>query len=281
MQMSADNGNSVLVARARPSVYPASGTPILAGVFSAVFAIATASAFMLLASVSFSNAAFAQTRGEMQFSRPMSNARDSTYVVKGWEDALRGVEKLVAAGKARKAYSRATRLLQQAGAVAISGDQVERVLGRALVLKSIAAYDLHRLDEAVWLWHSALMVSPGAGDLALSAYGDAGVFLEEHPPRELSSPPYSSARVEPPIKRVWPLPDFPAAQVHRNKGVVVVETVIDKNGELREPLLVSNSGPVTFLSATLDRLTEWRFSPAYQNGVPVAVKYQLKVNFTW
>lgn len=74
-------------------------------------------------------------------------------------------------------------------------------------------------------------------------------------------------------------PPYPAeAKANRTEGIVVVQTVIDRSG-LIEDVKVLRGAPDGLTEAAVDAVRQWRFEPALLDGQPVAVYYNLTINF--
>lgn len=74
-------------------------------------------------------------------------------------------------------------------------------------------------------------------------------------------------------------PDYPAAAKEaRITGTVVVEAVIGSDGAIRDAQ-VTDSLEESLDQAALDAVRQWTFDPATLNGKPVAVYYNLTLNF--
>lgn len=135
----------------------------------------------------------------------------------------------------------------------------------------------------------ALQLFPEFADYKMNAYGDAGPFLKDRPPRAYGEGPkdgladaasYAADEVQPPRKLRTPKPRFPQAKRRGGQAVqIVVEMIVDAKGKPREPRIVDSKGELTLVLATLDALKDWEFEPARRRGVPVAVIYNLEVNF--
>ena len=85
--------------------------------------------------------------------------------------------------------------------------------------------------------------------------------------------------VKPPIviSRVEPIyPD--AARQERVSGIVIVETLVDKSGAVKDAIILKDL-PHGMGLAALDAVKQWRFAPATRNGEPVDVLFNLTVNF--
>lgn len=68
------------------------------------------------------------------------------------------------------------------------------------------------------------------------------------------------------------------ARAHRISGIVIVEALIDRSGNVAE-VNVLKPLPFGLDRAAVDAVKQWKFKPATQNGKPVAVLFNLTVNF--
>jgi TonB family protein len=85
--------------------------------------------------------------------------------------------------------------------------------------------------------------------------------------------------LEPPRRLSSPQPQYTeAARKARVQGVVIVQVIIEKTGEIRcaKPLV---GLPLGLTEATLDAVSEWKFEPARFKGEPVSVFYNFTTNF--
>lgn len=79
------------------------------------------------------------------------------------------------------------------------------------------------------------------------------------------------------LRRVDPV--YPNALVKtRREGIVVVECVIDRRGEVRSAQVLRSPHPL-FDKAALDAVRQWKFAPGSLNGRPVDVVFVLTVRF--
>jgi periplasmic protein TonB len=75
-------------------------------------------------------------------------------------------------------------------------------------------------------------------------------------------------------------PDYTdAARKAHISGVVVVEAVVNKQGEV-EQVKVLKGLPMGLSEQAVDAVKKWRFHPGTLNGEPVDVIFSLTVNFT-
>jgi len=63
------------------------------------------------------------------------------------------------------------------------------------------------------------------------------------------------------------------------EGEVIVASILDEQGQLHRPLVLSSPNPLLSL-ASLESLRTWRFKPAQCQGKPVKVYYTLTTRFT-
>lgn len=68
------------------------------------------------------------------------------------------------------------------------------------------------------------------------------------------------------------------ARAARISGIVIVEVVIDKNGEVRDAVILKDL-PNGLGQAAVDAVKQWKFKPATKDGQPVDVLFNLTVNF--
>ncbi len=102
---------------------------------------------------------------------------------------------------------------------------------------------------------------------------------EGPPPAEPTGPIRVGGDVKPPEKIVFPSPQYTEiARKARIQGVVIVEAIIDKEGNVTN-VKVLKGLPMGLDQSAVDAVKRWKFKPATLNGKPVAVIYNLTVNF--
>lgn len=99
------------------------------------------------------------------------------------------------------------------------------------------------------------------------------------PPMEPSGPIRVGGDVKAPKKLIYPSPQYTEiARKARITGVVIIEAIIDKQGDVTN-VKILKSLPMGLDQAAADAVARWKFEPATLNGKPVAVIYNLTVNF--
>lgn len=102
---------------------------------------------------------------------------------------------------------------------------------------------------------------------------------EGPPPAEPEGPIIVAGDVVPPEKLHAPQPVYTEmARKARIQGVVIVQAIIDKEGEVTNVKILKGL-PMGLDQSAVDAVKRWRFTPATLNGKPVSVYYNLTVNF--
>lgn len=159
-----------------------------------------------------------------------------------------------------------------------SGGADDEMLATALTHKALASAGLGKVDDALWYWYIAQEIYPAAAKLDLSSFGAPGEFLKRHPAS--IAEPATLGKVTPAhvVKQV--LPRFPAgASRFGIAGDLVVQVIIDKNGQPTLPYIVRSLPAPTLSFIALEALRHWQFTPAESNGSPVAMPFALTVHY--
>jgi protein TonB len=80
-----------------------------------------------------------------------------------------------------------------------------------------------------------------------------------------------------PINRVDPQ-YTEVARKARIEGFVIIEAIIDRNGNVTDARILKPL-PLGLADSALEAVKRWRFHPGTLNGQPVPVIYNLTVNF--
>lgn len=105
--------------------------------------------------------------------------------------------------------------------------------------------------------------------------------IPEGPPPspEPEGPIQVGGDVQAPVKTHYPQPQYTEiARKARLQGVVIVQAIIDKQGNVTNVKLLKGLG-MGLDQAAIDAIKKWKFEPATLHGKPVSVYYNLTVNF--
>lgn len=103
---------------------------------------------------------------------------------------------------------------------------------------------------------------------------------EGPPPDEPEGPIQVGGDVKAPVKVHAPQPKYTElARKARIQGIVIVQAVINKQGEVTDAKVLKGL-PMGLDQEALNAIRSWKFEPATLNGKPVDVYYNLTVNFT-
>ncbi|MCD6451347.1 MAG: energy transducer TonB [Acidobacteria bacterium] len=100
-------------------------------------------------------------------------------------------------------------------------------------------------------------------------------------PAETPGPLRVGGNVKKPVRIKYVPPVYPElARKARIQGIVIIEAVIDRHGNVvRAKVLRSPGKAFGFDQAAIDAVRQWKFKPATLNGKPVDVYYNLTVIF--
>lgn len=117
----------------------------------------------------------------------------------------------------------------------------------------------------------------GVQDGVPHSLGDLPATPQPAAPDTLYRP---GADVKAPVVLHRVMPDYPRMGIAAKKsGFVVLECIIDKNGEIRDAKVLSSTF-VAFNEPALRAVNQWRFSPGTLHGRPVDTIFNLTVTFT-
>jgi TonB family protein len=122
----------------------------------------------------------------------------------------------------------------------------------------------------------ATLVTTFAGLLALTAFLAVLAF----PMAWAAGPLKVEGNVKAPkiVNKVQP--EYPAsAREAKIEGTVVVNTVIDEQGRVRNPTVAESSGNADLDRSAVDTVAQWTFQPATLDGKPVEVYYTITIRF--
>jgi TonB family protein len=148
----------------------------------------------------------------------------------------------------------------------------------ALTHKALASAGLGNVNDALWYWYIAQAISPAGAKTDLSEFGAAGEFLKRHPFSNAEMPVRGSVTPARVVKQV--LPKFPAgASKFGIAGDLVVQIIIDRNGQPTLPRIVRALPAPTLSFVALEALRHWQFEPGRSNGQPISMPFDLTVHY--
>jgi len=117
-------------------------------------------------------------------------------------------------------------------------------------------------------------------DIDLPQLDDLVFGIPDAPPAaEPEGPIHVGGDVKAPIKIDAPQPQYTEiARKARIQGVVIVQAIIDKSGDVTN-VKVLKGLPMGLEEEAVKAIKRWKFQPATLNGKPVDVYYNLTVNF--
>jgi TonB family protein len=167
------------------------------------------------------------------------------------------------------------------------------LLGGLLLLEAVAESALGNSSQALWLWSLAQSIDSGLISTDLARFGAPARLLADRPLRERArdgqiatddgedrpSVFERASAAEPPRLEKLPDPVYPAAALAAGlRGAVILQVVVDRQGRAGNPLAIeSPAAALTYAAAEAVRGA--RFEPARLDGRPVAVYYDLRIDF--
>jgi len=156
-----------------------------------------------------------------------------------------------------------------------------------LALRALAQAGAGEEDGAICRWQAAQTLEPLLYHADLSAYGAPGELLERFRwGRQMSDRPDALKLTpggevsRPEIRSQVPPQYTEAARRAGRQGTILLQTLVDDRGTVRDPVVLeSMDNPMGLDASALNALCGWRFKPAAIAGKPVPIQYILTVNF--
>lgn len=119
---------------------------------------------------------------------------------------------------------------------------------------------------------------PGAPSVSFAAIAPPAPKLEAPPKPVPTAPIRVGGRIQPPRLVSSVLPVYPPiAQQANVTGTVVIDTTIDKDGNVSKTRVIS--GPQLLRGAALSALRQWKYEPSKLNGQPISVEMVISIQF--
>lgn len=199
--------------------------------------------------------------------------------VSEWSSEVTRVDGLLRQGKWKQGLKQARKVTDQLLSKSWYGAGLRESLTDLAVLLAVAEANLDRKDDAVWHWYIAQNLDRRVRKRDLSPYGKAAKLLLEYPLRRLHEiPPGFEIRdqtlyskVERPEPKEPPRADIlnNTAAVREKPGDFQVELVVDKEGHIHHPVVMSDYLHPIVIYAVLEWLRKLpALEPARIDGEP-------------
>ena len=170
-----------------------------------------------------------------------------------------------------------------------TGQAAAYTMGLTVAYRAVAEAGLGNYDEADWYRHVALAMSPRLAQLDVSQFGAAGAWFTAReadplPPSMASSSsddaPVTVSNRQDPVCTYKKMPKYPlGAVLGKVSAPVIVHVLIDGDGTVRHPAVVTQSLAPTLVYAATEAVKQWQFQPAMMDGKASATEFDLTVNF--
>jgi protein TonB len=165
-----------------------------------------------------------------------------------------------------------------------TGNAAAYTMGLTVAYRAVAEAGLGNYEEADWYRHVARSMSPQVAQIDMSRFGEAGTWFTsgEQPSPAADNEPMASSSADrrDPVCKYKPYPKYPlGAVLGKVAAPVVVHVLIDSDGTVRHPTVVSQSVAPTLLYAATEAVKRWQFEPAMMDGKACPAEFDLTVNF--
>ena len=207
--------------------------------------------------------------------------------VAAWNARIQETVGLLRAGNAAQARATIGPVLEEMTAEVHPGKNAAHAFGLALMLRALAEAGNGDERLALWDWHVAQQLDPAMEQWDLREFGAAGELLARH---RLTNDPVPSATTDDELKKSGGQkptlltrgrqPSYvEKSRLRRWTGSIKLVLRIDAEGLPGYPRFVRRTEEIAMVFATCEYARELTFTPAKQNGQPVAVIYDLTVNY--
>ncbi len=194
-----------------------------------------------------------------------------------WRGLLRETDGDLRAARYAEARKTSIKLINSMMDHLNRGDRAAYTLAVTIAYRAVAEAGLQRYDEADWYWHVARSLYP---NFDLKPYGEAGAWLAEHTKEKIEAAGAASGEIQRPVCLNRHDPKYPlGAAIGGVAEPVVVRVMIDRDGSVRHPSLVSPAAAPTLVYAATEAVKKWQFQPASVDGKVCPMEFELTVNF--
>jgi TonB family protein len=195
-----------------------------------------------------------------------------------WKGYLKQTDRDLRNGRYTEARKTSIKLINSMMDNLNRGERQAYTLALTVAYRAVAEAGLQKYDEADWYWHVARAMYP---KLDVSAYGEPGAWLMERTTETVDATDASpTAEIQQPVCVERHNPKYPLGAVLGLVGEpIVVRVVIDDNGTVRHPTLVTPTVAPTLVYAATEAVKKWKFQPASVDGKSAPMAFELTVNF--
>ncbi|MDX1644740.1 MAG: energy transducer TonB [Thermoanaerobaculia bacterium] len=192
-------------------------------------------------------------------------------------------------GRWKKAEKAAAQAADEAARTLWARAEAASLLAELALYRAVAEINLGREREAIWHWQTSLGLWPAIAERPLEGWGEAA-RLAQHPLRRAGEmPPGISPVDDLDLLRLEPAEldygdgptvDNPTAARRGPHGEIRVEMVVDRDGMLGSPRVLSEAAHPVLVYAMLDWLGELPpAEPARLDGEPVDALLTVAIDF--
>lgn len=230
------------------------------------------------------------TRSRTLLAVVLTLAATSNLLAQNWKGMLSSTDEALRNGEYYHARRTTIKLINSMMDNLNSGDGAMYTMGLTVAYRAVAEAGLKDYEAADWYWHVAQAMYP-TSRFDLKPYGEAGAYLAnlkdvpehgaDNPPQTASLEPVSTDQLrQDPVCLNRRDPKYPVGAVVNKVGEpITIRVLIDTNGIVHHPQLVSGATAPTLIFAATEAVKDWRFQPAMIDGKPTEMPFDLTVNF--
>ncbi len=194
-----------------------------------------------------------------------------------WRGFLKQTDKDLRHQRYREARKTSIKLINSMMDHLNRGDRAVYTFALTVAYRAVAEAGLQKYDEADWYWHVARSLYPR---FDLSPYGKAGAWLAERTKETIEGVDAPLTTIQQPVCLNRRDPKYPVGAVIGGVAEPIkVRVLIDRDGSVRHPSLVSPTAAPTLVYAATEAVKSWRFQPASVDGKACPMEFELTVNF--
>ena len=194
-----------------------------------------------------------------------------------WRGLLKETDKDLRHGRYAQARKTSIKLINSMMDNLNRGDRQVYTLALTVAYRAVAEAGLQKYDEADWYWHVARSMYP---KFDVAKYGEPGAWLMAHTTETIETTDAPPSEVQQPVILNRKNPKYPLGAVVGNVAEpITVKVLIDSDGTVRHPNLLTPSVAPTLVYAATEAVKKWRFQPASVGGKPTPYEFELTVNF--